>query len=107
MLRMPASATTSASPNFAQVMPTAPAFICNLAMAVHLWLLKWGRSRQGRRAKKAAIRSRLAFKAPASKSKAGVSTEANGVKIEDCSVMASEGISGGRPKEEGRTEVPG
>jgi len=59
-----------------------------------LWLLKCGRSLQCRRAKKAAIRSRLALSALASNSKAGVSTAAKGVKTEDCSVMGRDYISG-------------
>ena len=40
---MPASAITSASPSFWQVMPLAPAAICSLASIGLLWVLICGR----------------------------------------------------------------
>ena len=42
---MPASAKTSASPSFAQQMPTAPRAICRRASSGDLWVLACGRSR--------------------------------------------------------------
>src|SRR6201999_558239 len=43
MSSMPASAITSASPSFWQVMPLAPAAICIRASIGLLWVLMWGR----------------------------------------------------------------
>src|SRR3954471_17187 len=43
MSSIPASAITSASPSFWQVIPFAPALICMLAITGLLWVLMWGR----------------------------------------------------------------
>src|SRR6266851_7133589 len=43
---MPASTNTSASPTFAQQMPTAPRSICHVATMGDLWVLACGRSRR-------------------------------------------------------------
>ena len=45
MSSMPAATNTSASPTFAQQMPTAPRSICHRATTGDLWVLACGRSR--------------------------------------------------------------
>src|SRR5438105_4628670 len=72
MSMIPASANTSASPSFAQQIPTAPRAICISATSGDLWVLAWGRSRRPRAVTAACIRSRLRFRRDDSISTAGV-----------------------------------
>ena len=53
------SANTSASPSFAQQMPTAPRSICQRATSGLLWVLECGRRRMPRAFASACMRSRL------------------------------------------------
>ena len=87
----PASASTSASPSLAQVMPTAaPASSWRRARAVHLWFLKWGRSRALRWRKKSAMRRMLRSEAGPSNNRAGVSRSSIGQPITPAPVSPPE-----------------
>src|SRR6266702_4331954 len=72
MSSMPASAITSASPSFWQVMPFAPALICMLAIIGLLWVLICGRLASPAASQAAWIRAMLRSTRSMSMTAAGV-----------------------------------
>ncbi len=74
----PPSASTSASPSLAQVMPTAPAASCRRAMWTHLLDLKCGRRRTGASRKRSAILAMLRSSRARRSRSAGVSISESG-----------------------------
>ena len=69
---MPASAITSASPSFWQVMPWAPAAICSFAIIGLLWVLMCGRLATPAASQAAWTRAMLRSTRSMSMTKAGV-----------------------------------
>ena len=69
---MPASAITSASPSFWQVMPLAPASICSFASIGLLWVLMCGRLATPAASQAAWIRAMLRSTRSMSMTAAGV-----------------------------------
>ena len=74
MSSIPASAITSASPSFWQVMPRAPSATCRRAISTDLCVLTWGRFASPTASQCACQRARLCSSRSTSTTTAGVST---------------------------------
>src|SRR5439155_1197428 len=77
--RIPARASTSASPSFAHATPRAPAAIWRRAISGHLWVFAWGRSCLPWRATCSAILWTFRSKRSRSSSRAGVGMSSRGI----------------------------